>query len=458
MDAGCDIARIKALGFTASDVIASGTSVQDMRTAGWTLVDFKAAGADASSLIAGGYSVSQLKGAGIAALQLKEAGCSAQQMREAHFGAEELKAAGYNIPVLIAAGYSVSELKRAGRFTASQLKAEGLSVHQLFGGNFSDLELKEVGIDVADLCSIISVHTATPDALAQAKAYYDDVEFASQLCAEFAAAEGSNPAVSVPLAEAHKILGRIVEHNPLLKSSPPDRQPAWPLHDALIRFDLPLQRYTTQFRVTKKWIPRCFVLRSSRLFYWKAEKGQDDSLEGSLAFMRSNPAPDGKFCMDLKGVLCAWRLTLQHVCVTRVHRLQCSGMQRARRWTGIRVRDQVPCRGQGASACVCMCLHQHVYVCACAHVTPPLQAPNDVFLAAADDVTRQRCVRAIQAASSGGRFSSLQDIASAVLLTRDLIGMQSLPAVNAVLAALGKDARSLKDMGFDDAVLMGLGK
>ena len=94
----------------------------------------------------------------------------------------------------------------------------------------------------------------------------------------------------------------------------------------------------------------------------------------------------------------------------------------------------------------------------------PLQAPKGVVLAAADDATRQRCVRVIQAASAGGGCSSLQDIASAVALTRDLIGMQSLPAVNAVLAALGKaaakgvDAKSLKGAGFDVAVLIGLGK
>ena len=81
-----------------------------------------------------------------------------------------------------------------------------------------------------------------------------------------------------------------------------DRQPAWPLHEALLRFDLPLQRLTTQFLVTKKWFPRFFVLRGSRLYYSMGEKGHPDSLEGSLAFMRSNPAPDGHYCMDLKGV------------------------------------------------------------------------------------------------------------------------------------------------------------
>ena len=93
----------------------------------------------------------------------------------------------------------------------------------------------------------------------------------------------------------------------------------------------------------------------------------------------------------------------------------------------------------------------------------PSQAPKGVFLAAADDVTRQRCVRAIQAASAGGGCSSLQDIASAVALTRDWIKMQSLPAVNAVLAALGKaaakglDANSLKDAGLDLSSLVKAG-
>ena len=92
-----------------------------------------------------------------------------------------------------------------------------------------------------------------------------------------------------------------------------------------------------------------------------------------------------------------------------------------------------------------------------------MQAPKDVCLAAADDVTRQRCVRAIQAASAGGGCSSLQDIASSVAVTRDLIGMQSLSAVNAVLAALGKaaakglDANSLKDVGFDLSSLVRAG-
>ena len=83
-----------------------------------------------------------------------------------------------------------------------------------------------------------------------------------------------------------------------------------------------------------------------------------------------------------------------------------------------------------------------------------LQAPRDVCLAAADDATRQRCVRVIQAASAGGASSSLHHIASAAALTGELLKMKSLPAVNAVMAALGKaevgglDVPSLKAPGF----------
>ena len=84
-----------------------------------------------------------------------------------------------------------------------------------------------------------------------------------------------------------------------------------------------------------------------------------------------------------------------------------------------------------------------------------------MVLAAADDVTRQRCMRIIQAASAGA--SPLQDIASAAALTRDLFGMQNLPAVNAVHAALGRaavkglDVKSLKAAGFDAAACAAAG-
>jgi len=133
-----------------------------------------------------------------------------------------------------------------------------------------------------------------------------------------------------------------------------------------------------------------------------------------------------------------------------------------------------PCGSNDAPAC---CLHLRVCVCLCAcvracvracmlacvlphaRVTHLMQSPKDVFLAASDEATRQRCLRALQAASIV--CFTRQDIASVAALTCDLIGMQSLPAVNAVLAALGRapakglSAKSLKNAGFGAAALKG---
>jgi len=97
-----------------------------------------------------------------------------------------------------------------------------------------------------------------------------------------------------------------------------ERQPAWPLHEALLRFDLPLQRLTTHFLLAKKWKSRFHVLRGRRLYYSDGKKGLADSHEGALAFVRSNPAPDGHYCIDLKGAhaRCVTAGFAVHVCDT----------------------------------------------------------------------------------------------------------------------------------------------
>jgi hypothetical protein len=56
-----------------------------------------------------------------------------------------------------------------------------------------------------------------------------------------------------------------------------------------------------------------------------------------------------------------------------------------------------------------------------------------VCLSEADDITRQRCIRIIEAARAGGASSSLNDIASSAALTRGVLDMKSLAAVKAVL-------------------------
>ena len=78
-----------------------------------------------------------------------------------------------------------------------------------------------------------------------------------------------------------------------------------------------------------------------------------------------------------------------------------------------------------------------------------LQGAKDVCLAAADDVTRQRCMRIIQAASAGA--SPLQDIASAAALSPGLGDMKSVAAVKAVFAVLGCDWSAIRTGGFTAA-------
>ena len=170
---------------------------------------------------------------------------------------------------------------------------------------------------------------------AAAQAYYSDIAFASQLCGRFASEEGAhvegflsasaktvNLELATPLAEAHELLERIVSLNTSVYPPPPDRLPEWPLHPALIRFDLPLQRMTTQFLFTHKWKPRFYVLRNFRLYYSNGKKGYADSHEGCLAFMRSNPEPDEHFCIDLRQwCVCTLREdSFQRIFVTRLHR------------------------------------------------------------------------------------------------------------------------------------------
>jgi hypothetical protein len=94
------------------------------------------------------------------------------------------------------------------------------------------------------------------------------------------------------------------------------RQPAWPRHETLLRFELPLFVWKQHLLFMKEWASRFVVLRGSRLYYSNGKSGHPDSLEGSLAFMRSNPAPDGHYCLDLKGA-CARCATSAFCCASQ---------------------------------------------------------------------------------------------------------------------------------------------
>jgi hypothetical protein len=150
---------------------------------------------------------------------------------------------------------------------------------------------------------MISIQDSTPEALATAKLYYSSIDFAFNLCKELAVAERGNAELSGSLEHASKLLEPIVTHNAHLKSV--DIQPAWPRHQALLRFDLLLQRLTTHLLVSKKWFPRYMSLRGSRLYYSDGNNGHPDTAAGTRAFLQSIPAPDGRYCVDLQGMRAA---------------------------------------------------------------------------------------------------------------------------------------------------------
>ena len=129
------------------------------------------------------------------------------------------------------------------------------------------------------------------------------MEFAFQLCREFAAAEASDRELSAALGNASETLERIVAHNALLKCS--DCQPTWPQHTALLRFDLPLHLLTRHDDASREWFPRFFSLRGSRLYYSDGKNGHPDTAGGTLAFMQMDPAPDGRSYVDVKGMRAA---------------------------------------------------------------------------------------------------------------------------------------------------------
>lgn len=94
------------------------------------------------------------------------------------------------------------------------------------------------------------------------------------------------------------------------------REPHWPRHESLIRFDCPLQKRTSQFVMFKKWVPRFFSLRGSRLYYTNGKFGFSNNREGTLKFIESGPAPDGHFCIDLSGMYVLFSMLLVANCRT----------------------------------------------------------------------------------------------------------------------------------------------
>lgn len=143
---GCDVAAMKAAGFSASDLKEAGFTAADLKNAGFSAKDLKNAGFSAKDLHTAGFSAAELKATGYDAADLKDAGFSAEDLKGAGFSATSLKTAGFTATELKGVGYGAADLKAAG-FAAAELKAAGVPAGELKAAGFTSDELQAAGFN-----------------------------------------------------------------------------------------------------------------------------------------------------------------------------------------------------------------------------------------------------------------------------------------------------------------------
>ena len=146
---GCDIAALKAAGFSATDLKEAGFTAAELKNSGFSATDLKAAGYSAKDLRAAGFSAADLKAAGFDASDLKDAGFTAADLKTAGFSAADLKTAGYTAAELKAGGYSAVDLKTAG-YSAAELKAAGVTAAEMKAAGYTNDELQAAGFSPHD--------------------------------------------------------------------------------------------------------------------------------------------------------------------------------------------------------------------------------------------------------------------------------------------------------------------
>ena len=113
---------LRAVGYMADHLLATGFQLSELRQGGYTAAEMKATKLKASELREGGYTAGQLKGGGFAASQLKAAGYTAAELKAGGFVARQLKAVGFSALELKDNGFSATEL-REGTFSCVLLAA-----------------------------------------------------------------------------------------------------------------------------------------------------------------------------------------------------------------------------------------------------------------------------------------------------------------------------------------------
>jgi len=179
--AGYCARELKSKGFTLSQLLEAGYDLKRMKKEGGfahrkLVAELVSWGADLAALKAAGFSARMLTASGKFPLSLLiEAGCDFKMMKDEGIRAAELQEVGADLPALLSLGYNVKELKRlaftplqwqqAGYdlkrmkkegFTAAELILRfGSDLRSLVAADYSVTELRGAGVHLSQLAQLV---------------------------------------------------------------------------------------------------------------------------------------------------------------------------------------------------------------------------------------------------------------------------------------------------------------
>ena len=82
-----------------------------------------------------------------------------------------------------------------------------------------------------------------------------------------------------------------------------NERPEWPPIRALQTFGCQLKRKKNRVSAASKWVSNFYVMRHGCLYYSNGKSGFHNSPEGTFEYIRSDPKPDGLYCIELSRAL-----------------------------------------------------------------------------------------------------------------------------------------------------------
>ena len=148
-DVGFTASQLLASGFALSELHSGGFDAAGLRAAGLKAAELSSAGFSAGELRIGGFNARDLRAVGFSPIKLKEGGFVAKQLREIGLSAEELLDNQFSASQMREGGYPLSDLKRI--FVAADLREADIATKEMREAGYTLKELKEGDYSAEDL-------------------------------------------------------------------------------------------------------------------------------------------------------------------------------------------------------------------------------------------------------------------------------------------------------------------